>query len=165
MQQNVHKLRGFFSAFFALNQPAWSGFLAGWPGLPNNQYHDSWDKRFTFALNLFVRMPPDVAVAMVLYAIRYTLEYGPNTLLRSLAPPFLLGEGPVPIDYDATYGTLESGRGVGDMEAKEEARRMMLAFAAEKPHLPERTEETHAGEVHETLKNPQPEYPSPYDGI
>jgi lycopene beta-cyclase len=67
MQQPVEKLRGFFSAFFAVEQPVWSGFLAGWPGLPNNKYHETWSARLSFALNLFVKMPPTVGLAMVLY--------------------------------------------------------------------------------------------------
>lgn len=85
MDQRVENLRGFFIAFFSLSQPVWSGnrlnclvtkpsinilherlgFLAGWPGLPNNEYHDRWDRRLRFALELFVKMPAVVAFTMV----------------------------------------------------------------------------------------------------
>jgi hypothetical protein len=37
MEQTVDKLRGFFKAFFEVDEAVWSGFLAGWPGLPGKQ--------------------------------------------------------------------------------------------------------------------------------
>ena len=55
--QPVEKLRGFFDAFFQLEAAQWGGFLAGWPGLPGNEYHDSWNKRLQFGLSLFVKFP------------------------------------------------------------------------------------------------------------
>jgi lycopene beta-cyclase len=36
MNQKVDILRGFFAAFFQLDAETWSGFLAGWPGLPGD---------------------------------------------------------------------------------------------------------------------------------
>ena len=122
MEQNVEKLRGFFSAFFALPQPVWGGFLAGWPGLPGNENHDSWLKRFSFATGLFVKMPLQVQLSIMLYAIRFTLEYGPYTLLRSVTPPFLFGTGPGTPAWEPPRMSL------GDEEAKEEARQMMKKF-------------------------------------
>ena len=54
MAQPVESLRGFFSAFFKLETILWGGFLAGWPGLPGNEFHDSWEKRLGFGVNLDV---------------------------------------------------------------------------------------------------------------
>ena len=106
-----------------MDTDAWGGFLAGWPGLPGNEYHDKWDARVTFALKLFLEMPNDVKVAMMLYAIKYTLEYGPGTLLRSLTPDFLFGSGPM----DELWSDTESGE-VGDISAKNEAREYIRSF-------------------------------------
>ena len=69
----MEKLRGFFDAFFQLEMDVWGGFLAGWPGLPGNEYHDAWHKRLGFGLSLFVRFPPAVALAMMVYAVRFSL--------------------------------------------------------------------------------------------
>lgn len=114
MRQPVHKLRGFFKAFFAAETLVWGGFLAGWPGLPGNEYHETWDRRLSFALNLFTKMPNDVRLAMVVYAVRFSLAYGP-CLLRSLATPLFqpLDDGATP-PSSPTYTT-------GDTAAKEEA--------------------------------------------
>lgn len=123
MEQNVENLRGFFVAFFQLNQAVWSGFLAGWPGLPGNMYHETWDARLKFALQMFTKMPNTTRLGMVLYSIGYTLKFGPNTLLRSLTPSwFLFGAGP----SDPAFKAPEIS--VGDEEAKKEARMMMKQF-------------------------------------
>lgn len=122
MDQNVENLRGFFKAFFDLDQKVWSGFLAGYPGLPNNEFHESWDQRLSFALQLFVRMPAVVALTMVIFSIKHTIIYGPNTLLRSLVPGFLFGEGSNGPKFNPSFGPL------GDEEAKLEARSMMSKF-------------------------------------
>ncbi|KAJ1438571.1 lycopene cyclase protein-domain-containing protein [Ochromonadaceae sp. CCMP2298] len=126
MRQPVSSLRGFFTAFFAIDQAVWSGFLAGWPGLPNNQYHESWNARLQFALSMFLKMPNDTRLAMMLYAVQYTVQFGPNTLLRSLLPPILLGAGPP----EPTWRAPTPAGEVGDPGAKEEARRMMRSFAS-----------------------------------
>ena len=118
MAQPVERLRGFFAAFFALDTIVWGGFLAGWPGLPGNEYHESWNRRLSFALPLFYYMPTEVKVAMVLYAVRFSFENGP-ALLRSFATP-LFGEGPepfVPLGVDREPNVYITG----DAAAKEEA--------------------------------------------
>ena len=115
-------LPGFFSAFFAVDQPVWSGFLAGWPGLPNNEHHETWDARLKFCLDLFFKMHNEVKLAMVLYAIEYTATYGTHTLLRSIMPPVLFGRGPP----DPRWSPPPSS--IGDVEAKTEARRLMRMF-------------------------------------
>ncbi len=123
MSQPVERLRGFFSAFFALETVVWGGFLAGWPGLPGNEFHDSWDKRLRFALSLFWLMPNDVRFAMMSYAVTYSFEYGPG-LLRSFATP-LFGEGPEPYMPASAAGKIPNTYVDGDMAAKREALEMI----------------------------------------
>jgi lycopene beta-cyclase len=159
MKQPVEKLRGFFSAFFAVEQLVWSGFLAGWPGLPGNEFHDTWNARFSFALKLFVQMPNDVRLAMMLYAIQYTLEFGPATLLRSLTPGFLFGSGPADPSWQPAPVD------IGDVDAKEEARRMMKEFTCTAHSTihsksdEEKTEERSETEKKVSINN----YPAPFN--
>ena len=90
------------------------------PTLPGNEFHDRWDKRLKFGLSLFVRFPPPVALALMLYAARFSVEYGP-ALFRSFISP-LFGE------MSPTRLGRESARGVyvsGDMGAKREALKMI----------------------------------------
>lgn len=156
MRQNVHKIRAFFSAFFALDQKLWSGFLAGWPGLPNNQYHDSWDKRVLFALGMLSKLPVQVSLEMIAHALRYTVEHGPYSVLRSLLPPVLFGNSPRLVDYDRAYGHSEV---VGDMAAKEEARWMMKQFQhRSQTNQPDQSPQS------TSLSGPSP-FPAPFDGV
>jgi lycopene beta-cyclase len=127
MEQQVGVLRGFFTAFFSLDKETWGGFLAGWPGLPHNELHATWDARLRFAMAMFTKMPNDVRMALVRHAVQYTWQYGPNTLLRSLAPS--VAESTDVSDSgrkSSAQGTAVEERGVPDV--KEEARRMMKAF-------------------------------------
>jgi hypothetical protein len=73
---------------------------------------------------MFLKMPNDTRLAMILYSVQYTVEFGPNTLLRSLLPALLVGEGPPSPSWSPPVPVGE----VGDPGAKEEARRMMRAF-------------------------------------
>ena len=122
MEQSVEKLRGFFLAFFSVDEDTWAGFLAGWPGLPGNYNHETWDRRLKFCLNLFSKMPNSVRAAMVLYSIKYTAQYGPGTLIRSLTPDFLFGSGP------SEHKSVKLPENLGDNEAKVEAKNMMKEF-------------------------------------
>ena len=126
MAQPVNLLRGFFMAFFAVEQPVWSGFLAGYPGLPNNENHEDWNKRFSFALKLFFQMPTQVKLTMIIFAIKHTFEFGPTTLLRSLSPDFIFGS----VSDDPVWELPSST--IGAVEAKDEARKMMNKFTEEK---------------------------------
>ena len=132
MKQPVEQLRGFFDAFFAVDDDVWGGFLAGWPGLPGNVNHETWSARLSFALKLFLQMPNPVRLAMILYSIEYTLQFGAGTLLRSLTPDWLTGSGPAPPDVSELRKRLENpgsgSRLVGDVEAKQEAKKMMDSF-------------------------------------
>ena len=87
MQQDVEGLKGFFSGFFKLDEPVWAGFLAGWRGLPNNEYHDGWLPRLWFGVTFLVKLPPKVALAMVVAIAKYSLAEGPD-LIQSVTPLF-----------------------------------------------------------------------------
>ena len=65
-------------------------------------------------------------MAMILFSIRHTLIYGPNTLLRSLTPSVAFGSGPEDYTWSPPPTTW------GDEEAKMEARRMIKQFEVEK---------------------------------
>ena len=91
--QPVSILRGFFDAFFALETAVWGGFLAGWPGLPGNEYHASYLARLTFGIQIFLKFPPMVALKFVGYLVQFTLEYGPLILRSIFTPVFELGVG------------------------------------------------------------------------
>ncbi|KAL1499486.1 hypothetical protein AB1Y20_011689 [Prymnesium parvum] len=130
--QQVKYLRGFFDAFFQLDQAVWGGFLAGWPGLPGNENHDRWDKRLKFGISLAVRFPPEVTVMLIAYAIRFSVEFGPS-LLRSFVSP-LFGEV-VPYDARATRDAMSLIYVQGDEDAKNEARTMMKEMTSSPKQL------------------------------
>lgn len=151
MAQRVKSLRGFFSAFFSIDLNVWSGFLAGWPGLPGNFNHESWDRRLGFALTMFTKMPNETRLAIILFAITYTLEYGPGTLLRSLTPSFLFGQGPPELDWQPPLVQM------GNIEVKEEAKVMMKMFVESK------MKENKAFETNIPVENKEIIYPAPFN--
>jgi lycopene beta-cyclase len=116
MKQNVVGLRGFFGGFFKLPLPLWAGFLAGWPGLPNNENHETWLARMWFGLNFIVRLPPSVALDMTASIITYITTT--NLALAQSVTPFL-GE-------PTSYVLKPNKDNLGDVAAKDEARRMIL---------------------------------------
>jgi len=116
MAQNVEGLRGFFDGFFRLPLELWAGFLAGWPGLPNNDKHETWFARMWFGLNFVARLPPPVALSMLSSIVGYSLSKG-APLPQSVTP--FLGEPP---SYEWQG---ERNGNVGDVAAKEEAREMI----------------------------------------
>ena len=63
---------------------------------------------------------------MIFFAIRHVIDYGPNTLLRSLLPDVLYGS----VDDNYTY--IPPAKSLGEEEAKTEARNMMIKFAQNK---------------------------------
>ena len=63
---------------------------------------------------------------MIFFAIRHVIDYGPNTLLRSLLPDILYGS----VDDNYTY--IPPVKSIGEEEAKTEARNMMIKFAQNK---------------------------------
>jgi lycopene beta-cyclase len=69
MQQPVSNVRGFFSGFFALPEEDWMGFLAGWPGLPDNEAHGVWYKRLMFGVRLWLLVPPAVKLQLATSAV------------------------------------------------------------------------------------------------
>jgi hypothetical protein len=103
----------------------------------------------TFALNLFTKMPNEVRLTMMLFAVRYTFEFGPNILLRSLSPPQLFGSGPPDLTWP------EGPVVIGDTAAKEEARRMILDF--------ERRKEAESETLVAENELPLDAFPSPFN--
>jgi len=114
MEQDVKGLRGFFDGFFRISEERWGGFLAGRPGLPNNNRHDSWLERMVFGLVFIARIPLPVAVGMFLEIVKSSL--GAIDLPQSVTPLFGDPDG---------YGFVERPAERGDVAAKSEARRMI----------------------------------------
>ena len=83
-----------------------------------------WSKRLQFGLLLFVRFPPSVALAMMVYAVKFSLEYGP-TLLRSFATPLFGADHPAPLDRAARRARLTDTYVTGDVAAKRGALAML----------------------------------------
>lgn len=127
--QPVEILRGFFGAFFALRSEVWGGFLAGWPGLPGNEYHASWAARLRFGIDIFLKFPPKVTAAFVAYLVSFTLTYGPLVLRSIFTPVFELGGGAPADEADAPLRERRArAREVyvtGDAAAKREAIEML----------------------------------------
>lgn len=90
MTLDAEALRGWFAGFFALPQPVWAGFLAGWPGLPGNEHHESRAARLAFGVSLLPKLPPAIALKLAAFIATYSLNHGP-ALLRSVVPFF--GDG------------------------------------------------------------------------
>jgi len=116
MKKDVVGLRGFFDGFFRLPMPLWGGFLAGWPGLPDNENHETWFARMWFGINFVACLPPSVALDMLGSIVSY-IAFTDLALAQSVTP--LLGE-PGSYEYKPNKDTL------GDAAAKNEARRMIL---------------------------------------
>jgi len=121
MKQNVVGLRGFFDGFFQLPLAMWAGFLAGWPGLPNNEKHESWYARMLYGITFVTKLPPQVALDMFLNIVGYSLETG-VPLPQSVTPFF--GK-PASFEYQPNTDV------VGDVAAKAEARSMLMASKVE----------------------------------
>ena len=105
-----------------------------------------WRKRLSFGLNLFTRFPPQVALAMVFYAVRFSLDFGPS-LLRSFASPLFGGSYPAPPDRRERTARLTSTYVTGDMAAKKEALQMLAkGFGEPSPQVAAASEDGAAGE-------------------
>jgi lycopene beta-cyclase len=116
MKQNVEGLRGFFDGFFRLPLNMWAGFLAGWPGLPNNEAHESWLARIIFGVTFLSKLPFPIAADMISSIITYSVTEG-APLLQSVTPFF--GE-------PESYEYKERPKIQGDVAAKSEAKKMIL---------------------------------------
>eukprot|EP00953_Heterococcus_sp_UTEX-ZZ885_P012645 7243-Heterococcus_DN1.PRE.1 len=77
--------------------PYWAGFLSGYPGLPHNELHQSWQQRFWFGVQLWLEAPISVKTGLMLYGALQGLQLG---LLRSVTP---LSNAEV--DKDAAFAT------------------------------------------------------------
>jgi lycopene beta-cyclase len=130
--QPVSILRGFFDAFFALETAVCGGFLAGWPGLPGNEYHASYLARLTFGVQIFFKFPPRVALTFVGYLVSFTLEYGPLIMRSIFTPVFELGAGaPSEASLASRRQEARSRYVAGDVAAKQEAVEMLRAGRGE----------------------------------
>ena len=121
MKQNVEGLRGFFDGFFRLPLGMWSGFLAGWPGLPDNNCHDSWPARMWYGIVFILKIPLPVAVDMLSSIVSYSVLEN-RSLLQSVTPFF--GQ---PDSYEYKVNTDI----VGDVAVKAEARKMIAESEVE----------------------------------
>mmetsp|Transcript_16030 Transcript_16030/g.32861 ORF Transcript_16030/g.32861 Transcript_16030/m.32861 type:complete len:590 (+) Transcript_16030:20-1789(+) len=115
MNQKIDGLQGFFSGFFALSFPMWSGFLAGMKNLPNYEKHSTWYARLLFGVTFLTKLPPAVGLALVTSIVTYTVKNGPE-LIQSVTP--FAGEPGTFLDSMAFRGD------EGDVNAKNEAREM-----------------------------------------
>jgi len=82
MAQDSVNLRGFFNAFFLLPTATWSGFLANWPGLPNNEKIDDWLGRCVMGLGIFWNAPLSVKLGLM----KAGVFDGGWPMLRSVTP-------------------------------------------------------------------------------
>ena len=121
MKQNVVGLRGFFDGFFKLPLPLWGGFLAGWPGLPNNDKHETWWARLVYGLTFVSKLPVSVALDMLGSIASYSITEG-VPLPQSVTPFLGLPDG---------YEYKEKPAIVGDVAAKAEARKMIAESTVE----------------------------------
>ena len=124
--QPVEILRGFFGAFFALDQGTWGGFLAGWPGLPGNENHATYVARIKFGLSIFFNFPPKVAAAFVAYLATFSTQYGPLILRSIFTPVFEIGVGaPATTPLRERREAMRATYVRGDVAAKREAVEML----------------------------------------
>ena len=112
-----------------------------------------WHKRLAFGLALFVRLPPVVALSMMLYAVSFSLEYGP-TLLRSFATPLFGADYPHPFDRRETDARLAETYVRGDVAAKREALEMLASGDGEPS--PQVEELAHEGRERAAVEEPVP---------
>lgn len=121
MKQYVVGLRGFFDGFFKLPLPLWGGFLAGWPGLPNNENHETWFNRLVFGLTFVSKLPISVALDMLGSIAAYSITEG-VPLPQSVSPLLGLPDG---------YDYVEKKPVLGDVAAKAEAKKMIQESTVE----------------------------------
>jgi lycopene beta-cyclase len=115
MAQNVEGLRGFFDGFFRIPMETWGGFLAGWPGLPNNDKHETWSARLLFGLTFVSKLQWQISLKLVTAIATYSIKDGPP-LIQSVTP--LFGE-PESFEY------IPRPKSQGDVAAKREAWNMI----------------------------------------
>lgn len=123
MTLDAEALRGWFDGFFKLDEAVWSGFLAGWRGLPGNVHHESRYARLLFGLSLLPKLPPPVTLKLASFILEYSLKHG-TALMRSLTPFF--GDGA----YFAGDVGGDGPRPVGDAAVKAEIRARVGGMSA-----------------------------------
>ncbi|CAM9612775.1 unnamed protein product, partial [Laminaria digitata] len=83
MAQQAPVLRGFFNGFFKLPTSVWAGFLSGYPNLPYNELHQTWQGRFGFGLQFFFKLAPAVQFQLALAGALSGWQYG---LIAAVSP-------------------------------------------------------------------------------
>lgn len=116
MVQDAGNLRGFFDSFFRLPEPQWTGFLAGWPGLPNNAAHESWLARLEFGVRLFLLAPLPLKFALAYAGVTSggLPFFRSVTPLADLLPPFPPAMAEDDDGQEGTGGGGGLGSGAGD---------------------------------------------------
>lgn len=56
--------------------------MAGWPGLPNNEFHETWEKRVFFGIQLWLLAPLSLKFALA----KAGVLNGGYPLIRSVTP-------------------------------------------------------------------------------
>lgn len=101
----------------------WGGFLAGWKNLPGHEDHKNWRARLKFGMSSLSKLPPDLALGLIGYSLRYILrdfERGVD-LIRSITP--FAGE---PEGYESGQDFRRPDN-QGDRAAKDEAMALLCA--------------------------------------
>eukprot|EP00904_Undaria_pinnatifida_P007489 jgi/Undpi1/3870/HiC_scaffold_16.g07238.m1 len=83
MAQQAPVLRGFFNGFFKLPTSLWAGFLSGYPNLPYNELHQTWQGRFGFGVQFFLKLAPAVQFQLALAGALNGWQYG---LISAVSP-------------------------------------------------------------------------------
>jgi hypothetical protein len=77
------------------------GFLAGWPGLTNNEAHETWDRRLVFGLRFWLLAPLSLKVRLAMSGVLK----GGYSFWRSVTPLAELGAG---LDIGAPPATADA---------------------------------------------------------
>lgn len=93
--------------------PTSQGFLAGWPGLPNNAAHESWPARLEFGIRLFLLAPLPLKFALAYAGVTSggLPFFRSVTPLADLLPPF------PPAEAEAGAGGVGSGAPAAPVES------------------------------------------------
>lgn len=86
----------------ALVCPCTQGFLAGWPGLPDNVEHETWEGRLLFGIRLFLLAPLPLKLALAQCGVLM----GGLPFFRSVTPLAALLQEPADLPYEPSPRTL-----------------------------------------------------------
>nr|ATD53299.1 lycopene beta-cyclase [Undaria pinnatifida] len=104
MAQQAPVLRGFFNGFFKLPTSLWAGFLSGYPNLPYNELHQTWQGRFGFGVQFFLKLAPAVQFQLALAGALNGWQYG----LISAVSPLAAVEDAKDLQFDSEVEAIRS---------------------------------------------------------